>query len=154
MAKGGGNSIIARSWLIQPVLTVLNMKTMFGLVAALAFVLLSDGCSSPQSVAQMQGKGTKEVFNAGYERVWRAAHDSAQQGDLYILYADKTNGFISAKRSLRPETFGENVAIWVRRVSPTQTQVEVVSRQAGPPVIIMRNWEKRILTFIEANLNT
>lgn len=129
------------------------MKTTFGLIA-LAFALLSSGCSSPQSVAQMQGQGSKEVFNAGYERVWNAAHAAAQQGDLYILNADKAHGFISAKRSLQPETFGENVAIWVHRISPTQTQVEVVSRQAGPPVLILRNWEKRILTFIEANLNT
>jgi hypothetical protein len=129
------------------------MKTMFAL-AALAFVLLSNGCSSPQSVAQMQGQGVKKVYNAGYDRVWSAAHASAQQGDLYILNADKAHGFISAKRGLQPETFGENVAIWVRRISPTQTQVEVVSRQAGPPVLIMRNWEKRILTYIEANLNT
>ncbi len=126
---------------------------MFAL-AALALLLLPTGCSSPQSVAQMQGQGAKEVYNAGYDRVWSAAHASAQQGDLYILTADKAHGFISAKRSLQPETFGENVAIWVRRISPTQTQVEVVSRQAGPPVLIMRNWEKRILIFIEANLNT
>jgi hypothetical protein len=129
------------------------MKIMFSLVA-LAYVLLSAGCSTPQSVSQMEGKGSKEVFNASYDRVWNAAHSSAQQGDLYILYANKNDGLISAKRSLRPETFGENVAIWVRRISPSQIQVEVVSKQAGPPVIIMRNWEKRILTYIQANINT
>ena len=89
---------------------------MFGLVA-LAFVLVSSGCSSPQSVSQMEGTGTKEIFNAGYDRVWSAAHASAQQGDLYILNADKAHGFISAKRSLQPESFGENVAIWVRHQS-------------------------------------
>lgn len=126
---------------------------MFGL-AALAFVLMSTGCSSPQSVAQMRGQGTKEVFNARYDRVWNDAVAAAQSGDLYILHADKSHGFISAKRGLQPDTFGENVAIWVRPVGPSQTEVEVISRQAGPPVLIMRNWEKRILTAIEANLST
>jgi len=131
------------------------MKVIFGLAAVtLTLVLFSTGCSSPQSVAQMRGQGSQEVYNAGYSRIWNAAVAAAQTGDLYILHADKVHGFISAKRGLRPETFGENVAIWVRPVGPTQTKVEVVSRQAGPPVLIMRNWEQRILTFIEADLTT
>jgi hypothetical protein len=135
------------------VLTILDMKTMFSLVA-LAFVLAAAGCSTPRSVAELQGQGAKEVYNATYNHVWNAAVASAQMGDLYILHTDKPGGFISAKRSLRPETFGENVAIWVRSISPTQTEVEVISRQAGPPVLIMRNWEKRILASIEASLTT
>ncbi len=129
------------------------MKSLFGLLA-LALALLSSGCSTPQSVAKLQGEGTTEVYNAGYERIWRAAMAAAQTGDMYILRADKVHGFISAKRSLRPETFGENVAIWVRAVGPGKSEVEVVSRQAGPPILFMRNWEKRILTFIEASLAT
>jgi hypothetical protein len=128
------------------------MKTLLAL-SALA-CLLATGCSTPQSVSKLEGKGTTEVYDAGYDRIWKAAVASAQTGDMYILHADKAHGFISAKRSLRPETFGENVAIWVRSVSPKQTEVEVVSRQAGPPVIIMRNWEKRILAFIQADLTT
>jgi len=129
------------------------MKTLLCL-SGLVLVLLFNGCSSPQSVAQMQGHGTREVYDAGYDRIWSAAVAAAQTGDLYILNADKANGIISAKRGLRPETFGENVAIWVRPVSPTQTSVEVVSRQIGPPVLILRNWEHRIQTSIAANLTT
>jgi hypothetical protein len=123
-------------------------------LATLALTLIATGCSSPQSVAQMQGQGAKEVYNAGYDRIWSAAVAAAQMGDLYILRADKVHGYISAKRGLQPETFGENVGIWVRPVSAYQTEIEVISRQVGPPVLIMRNWEKRILTSIEANLTT
>ena len=134
------------------------LKDLIGLlllvIVLLLITLFVSGCSTPQSVSKMHGEGSRKVYPAGYDRVWSAAVASAQVGDLYILHADKTNGFISAKRSLRPETFGENVAIWVRAISPSQSEVEVVSRQAGPPVIIMRNWEKRILAFIEASLTT
>ena len=128
-----------------------NMKT---LICSLLLVALFTGCSSPKTVAQMQGAGTAQVFTADYNRVWSAAVAASQMGDLYILQVDKTHGFISAKRGLRPETFGENVAIWVRGTAPNQTQVEVVSRQAGPPVLVLRNWEQRILTSIQANLTT
>ena len=94
----------------------------------------------------------KQVYRAPFDQVWRAAVDAAQMGDLEILNANREQGYIAAKRSVRMETFGENVGVWVTRISPTETQVEVVSRQAGPPVAWFRNWEKEILTAIEANL--
>ncbi len=117
-------------------------------------MVLFSGCSTPQTVSHMQGKGTKEVYDAGFDRVWSAAIAAAQVGDLQILDADKSRGFILAKRGIQPESFGENVAVWVRILSPTQTEVEVVSRQAGPPVVLVRNWEHRILNSIAANLTT
>jgi hypothetical protein len=129
------------------------MKT-FPVILSLAVLLLFNGCSTPHSVSQLRGQGTKSLYNAPYDRVWSAAVAAAQTGDLTILIADKANGFISAKRNIRPTTFGENVAIWVRGISPTQTEVEVVSRQAGPPVLTIRNWEHRILDSIAANLTT
>src|SRR5439155_5642695 len=75
-----------------------------------------------------------------------------QISDLRILSADRERGYIAAKRNMRPETFGENVGVWVTRVSPTQTQVEVVSRQAGPPKLWFKNWERDIFRTIAANL--
>jgi hypothetical protein len=129
------------------------MKTL-PVILSLAVLFLLNGCSSPRSVSEMRGHGTKALFNATYDRVWSAAVAAAQTGDLTVLHADKDRGFISAKRGIRPTTFGENVAIWVRGVSPTQTEVEVVSRQAGPPVMTIRNWERRILDSIAANLTT
>ncbi|MDB6125663.1 MAG: hypothetical protein JWQ71_4656 [Pedosphaera sp.] len=124
------------------------------LVFSLALLAFFTGCSSPHSVANLEGRGKRDVFNAGYDRVWSAAVAAAQTGDLTILNADKERGLIVAKRGLRPETFGENVAIFVKGVSPAQTEVEVVSRQAGPPVLVLRNWEGRILSSIAANLTT
>jgi hypothetical protein len=100
----------------------------------------------------MQGQGPKQMYNAPFDAVWRAAVDAAQIGDLHILNADRQRGYIAAKRGMRVETFGENVGMWVTRVSPTQTQVEVVSRQAGPPKFVIKNWENQIFQTIAANL--
>ena len=130
------------------------MKTTLSCLISFGLVLLAGGCSTPQSVSKMEGEGTKEIYHANFDRVWGAAVAAAQTGDLYILNAHKEKGYISAKRSLQPETFGENVGIWVRVIGPTQTEVEVVSRQAGPPVLFMFNWEKRILSTIGADLTT
>jgi len=122
------------------------------LTAVLALAFVACGCSTTKSVSTKQGQGTKQVYRAPFDQVWRAAVDATQRGDLQILNANREQGYIAAKRNIRPETFGENVGVWVKRVSPTETQVEVVSRQAGPPVAWIKNWEHDILRTIEANL--
>jgi hypothetical protein len=124
------------------------------LSSLLLWILLSAGCSSPRSVANLAGHGTSQVFDADFDQVWSAAVACAQSDDLYILNADKSTGYISAKRGWRPETFGENIGIWVRKTGPQKVEVEVVSRQAGPPIIALRNWEHRLLGNISADLTT
>ena len=114
--------------------------------------LLAAGCSSPKTVANLEGKGTKQTFSYSYDSVWRAAVDAAQQGELQVMNADRERGYISARRGVQVETFGENVAIWVRSLGPAQTQVEVASRQAGPPVMWLKNWENEILRAVAANV--
>lgn len=126
------------------------MKALSLIILALALALC--GCSTTSSVARKQGHGTKQVYRAPFDQVWRAAVDASQLGDLQILSADRSHGYISAKRGIQIETFGENVGVWVTSVSPTETQVEVVSRQAGPPALYLKNWEHEILRAVEANL--
>lgn len=125
------------------------MRVLAGLLV-LAFVVC--GCSTTSSVAKKQGRGTQQVYRAPFDQVWRAAVDAAQLGNLEILKADREQGYIAAKRGVQKETFGENVGLWVTRMSPTETKVEVVSRQAGPPVLWLKNWEHEILRAIDANL--
>lgn len=125
------------------------MKAIFSL---LALALLTAGCATSRQVSSMQGRGTKHVFRAPFDQVWRASVDAAQIGELEVTTADRTRGYISSKRGLQVETFGENVGIWVTSLSPTETQVEVVSRQAGPPKFWLKNWEDEIMRTIEANL--
>jgi hypothetical protein len=100
----------------------------------------------------MEGRGTKQVYRTSFDQAWRAAVDAAQAGDLEVVRSDRTSGYVAARRTLRAHTFGENVGIWVREVAPNQTEVEVVSRQAGPPVASWRNWENEIHRTIAAFL--
>jgi hypothetical protein len=121
-------------------------------VSLLAVLVLASGCATQRQVANMQGSGSKQVFRAPFDQVWRAAVDAAQAGELEIVSADRTHGYIASKRGIKVQTFGENVGIWVSTISPTETQVEVVSRHAGPPKFSFKNWENQILNTIQANL--
>jgi hypothetical protein len=125
------------------------MKALVSL-AVLALVLC--GCATQRQVAQLKGHGSRQVFRAPFDQVWRAAVDAAQMGELEIVNADRNTGYIASRRGIQVETFGENVGIWVSRLSPTETEVNVVSRQAGPPKFYLKNWEHEILTTIAANL--
>lgn len=125
---------------------------MKSLISTIALALIVCGCSTTSSVEQKQGKGTKQVYRAPFDQVWRASVDAAQIGDLEVLNANREKGYISARRYVRPETFGEVVGVWITRLSPTETTVEVVSRQAGPPVLYLKNWEAEIHRAIAANL--
>lgn len=125
---------------------------MKALVCLLSLAILASGCATSRQVANMQGQGSRQVFRAPIDQVWRAAVDAAQAGDLEIVNADRARGYIASKRGIRVQTFGENVGIWVSSLSPTETQVEVVSRHAGPPKFSFKNWENQILNTIQANL--
>ncbi len=125
------------------------MKHFLLCVLAVGFVT---GCATQKQVATMQGQGKKETFAASYDQVWRAAIDAAQNRGLEVSSTDRATGYIAARRGVRLHTFGENVGIWVHPVSPNQTEVEVASRQAGPPALWLKNWERDILNSVRANL--
>lgn len=127
------------------------MKQILTASILLAAALIT-GCATQSQVAQMESRGKAQVFAAPYQQVWRAAIDAAQIGDLEVRTADTTRGYIAAKRNIRLHTMGENVGIWVKQVSPGETQVEVVSRQAGPPKFWFKNWEDEILNAVAVNL--
>jgi hypothetical protein len=128
------------------------MKSFYQFTIILAVVALA-GCASPQRVSRLEGSGTKKVYTAPVDVVWSAALDAAQDNGLRIANADRALGYIDARRSVRIHTLGENVGIWVTPAGPGQTTVEVVSRQAGPPVASWRNWENEIQRSIAANLD-
>ena len=125
---------------------------MKSLIASFFLALFLVGCATEKQVTQMEGRGRRQVFPAAYDSTWRAAIDAAQVGGLQVRYVDKTSGYIAAHRGMTWATHGENVGIWVKPVTQTETQVEVVSRQAAPPKFWMKNWEDDVLTAIGANL--
>lgn len=103
-------------------------------------------------MTNMMPVGAKRVFESPYNRVWRAALDASQQGDLEILSADRSRGYISVRNGARLDTTGENFGVSVRSLGPAGTEVEVVSRQWGATGASFKDWESEILRGVSANL--
>lgn len=70
------------------------------ILATLTLGFMLTGCSTPDSVAQLHGRGNRQIFNAGYGPVWEAAVGAAKWNDLRILDSDEKTGFISARRDM------------------------------------------------------
>ncbi len=112
------------------------------------------GCATQSHVTKLRGHGTLQLFDAAYEPVWDAAWAAVQTGDFVLVSANKTTGYISARRVMGPMTFGDTVGIWIRQVAPKQSQVEVVTRRTGPPVLDFQNLERHVLKNIDSLLPT
>lgn len=126
------------------------MKTLSCIFVSAALLTVAGCCTpTPTTVAKMQGQGSKRSFDVGYETAWTTVKSVAVMDDLHILDASKTFGYISARRAMGDTTFGDVVGIWIRPISPTVTEVEVVSRRVGPPVPFAPNEEEAILRSLE-----
>lgn len=117
-------------------------------------VLFLFGCSTPEKVARMEGKGPSRVYNAPYDATWKAAVDSAWGLGLTVLRVNPKEGFISTKRGMTPTTFGEDVGIWLKDAGAGRTQVEVVSRQKGVPFFEFKHWEDDVFRAIGEKLGS
>lgn len=122
------------------------------LFIAVATVLLA-GCASPESVVKLQGTGMKRTFPEPYPEVWKSALNACRHGVLSVASFDMTNGIIHAETQTRLDSWGEYVAVWVRKVDDQNTEVEVVSRRVGPHDFFAYDWERPILNDIAIDFN-
>jgi hypothetical protein len=134
------------------------MKILFSLLVSSGLLLTGGCCTSqwtppwnntPESVAKLKGQGTMRSFDVGFNCAWTTVRSVAVMDDLNILKIDRSTGFISARRPMGETTFGDVFAIWIRPISPTETEVEVVSRRVGPPVPFAPDEEESILKSLE-----
>lgn len=131
------------------------MKTRFSFCfAILAALSLVAGCSTPTSVAKKEGKGLRRAYDVSYDSAWDAVQAVAVEYDLHLLVSDRKKGVITARRVMSGITFGDSVAIWIRKVSANRTEVEIISRRMGPPVPFTPNLEVWFLRSVTAAIES
>ncbi len=124
------------------------------LLCGLICLMGAAGCSTPTSVAKMEGQGKRRVFQAGYGTVWEAAQVAVRMDDFSILEANPRTGYISARRAIGDTTFGDNLGLWVRKKGVDKTEVEIIVRPIGPPVFLTPNPMRQILKTMAGTLPT
>lgn len=126
------------------------MKRMLGFMTATAMLL--SGCSTLSSVQAERGKGSIRVYPASFETVWEKANQALRILHLGVAESNQKEGYILAETGISASSWGEKVAIFIRQVDPSSTQVEVVSRKVMATNMFAENWEPRILETLEVLL--
>lgn len=115
-------------------------------------IILLTGCTTLSDARLAKGSGMKRSYPASYSETWAAATCSVNALGLPIAADNKAEGYILAQRGMSALSYGENVAIFLRKEKPKQTGVEVVSKKAMQTNIFAPNWEPKVLDGIDSCL--
>lgn len=111
-------------------------------------LLVGSGCTTLQDAKSARGTGKSENYQHSYDKVWDASIEVVQQSNLDLVAQNKEQGEILAQKGMSAFSYGENVAVFVEAVSPSETKVEVVSKRALETNIVAKNWSNYFLTKI------
>ncbi len=129
------------------------MKKFLLLASALVALLAATGCASMADATAARGTGVAHVYDQPYDKVWDALDASVHETDLTIVSEDKATGTLLAKRSMTAFSYGENVAIFVDRVTgKVSTRVEIVNKRVLATNITAPDWDVRLFKALDARL--
>lgn len=128
----------------------MRFQNIFNKFLFLFFFILMNilGCTTMKHVESAEGTGQKMEFNKDYESVWAATLSVLGTLPLNIEKNDKKEGKILAHRTVSLTSWGENVGIFVKMISSSQTSVEVVSKKVVSGNISATDWSQEIIEKI------
>lgn len=129
------------------------IKSIFVLFLSLSAVSLISGCTTLADARNAEGTGMKQVYSKEYEQVWKASISALNSLGLAVASENKSDGYILAQRGMSAFSYGENIAIFVKKRGDKQTTVEVVSKKAMSTNVFAPDWTGDIFNRISAQLN-
>lgn len=129
---------------------VFRYKQLFKKVAFLLFLtLFFSGCATLQTVKQSQGKGIKRTFNFPYDDVYKAVTYSVIGKGLEIAEQSEERGYVYATHGISFFSWGEKVAIFIKKINEDETAVEIVSKRAVVTNVFGPDWTDDIFNGME-----
>ena len=122
-------------------------------ITSLLLCLILSGCSSLADTRMSEGTGQKQTFNRDFDVVWRASIDVLNEMKLPLAEENKSQGYILAKTGVSFTSYGENIAVFIKKSGANQVTVEVVSKRVLATTIFAPDWSKDVLQRISARLN-
>lgn len=111
------------------------------------------GCNTVSSMKYTQGQGFRKTYEFSYEQVWSVVPKAVKKTGGSISESNKSEGryIVSFGPSLR--SWGQNLAIFIKKTASDKAKVEVVSKDVAllnDPWTIDRSQE--MLNAIEDSL--
>lgn len=128
------------------------MKTSILMVAVVG--LLASGCASTQTVKEAKGQGVTYTYPFDYEAVYNATLAAAKFKNLEVVEQDKTRGQLILSHGVTPLSWGERIAVFVKPLSASRTEEEIISKPVLAPLNFPPDWQQILFNEIEVELQT
>lgn len=115
-------------------------------------VLGVNACASVETMREVGGNGTANVYNVSYDKAWEASKDAVVDAGGRLNEEDKAQGYIIGTFGMSAFSWGEKVSIFLTALDKNATEVEVVSKRALATNVTAKNWEPTIHKQIKNNL--
>jgi hypothetical protein len=139
---------------IRPTFNKVTLKAAFTVITGCTFLLTLPECSTLGDARRAEGQGVVKIYPASSNRTWDAALKTLKKLELDVATENKSTGYILAQRGLTLLSYGENVAIFVKKKGENSTEAEVVSKRVLAPNIFAPDWTNDIHAELAANLIT
>ncbi|WP_096506444.1 hypothetical protein [Burkholderia sp. IDO3] len=116
-------------------------------------VMLS-GCASTESVKASQEQGVHRVYTAPYNSVYAATLAAVKAKELELVESDPAAGRIVVSHGISLLSWGERIAIWLRPLNESNTDVAIVSKPILAPLNFPPDWTSKLFEQIATELGT
>ena len=107
------------------------------------------GCGTLAGARNAKGSGARRVYDASADEVWNAVPQALTALGLKIASSSRLDRCVLAEGGISGWSWGEKIAVFVKEVSSSRTEVEVVTKRALATNVTARDWENPILNKIE-----
>ena len=128
------------------------MKISIYLITLLA--ILVGGCASTETVKEAEGEGSSRTYNYAYEPVYNATLAAAKVKELEVVESDKESGRVILSHGITLWSWGERIAVFIKRVGDDTTEVEIISKPVLAPLNFPPDWQQILLEQIAVELRT
>jgi hypothetical protein len=129
------------------------IRSLSVLVAVFAILINFSGCTTLADAKMAEGTGQRQIYNKDYDTVWKMSIEVLNSMNLPLAEQSKSQGYILAQTSISLVSYGENIAVFIKKRGANETSVEVVSKRVMTTNIFAPDWSKDILQRLSAKLN-
>lgn len=122
------------------------------ILITLLAVFLTTGCSTLTDTKKSEGAGKRVTYSKSMDEIWPLTIYTLNDVGLDVIEENKPQGYVLAKKGMSAFSYGENVAIFVKRIDNSTTSVEVVSKRVLATTVFAKDWTDEIFMKLDARI--
>jgi len=122
------------------------------LLMIFSIVMVISGCASTETVKEAQGQGVSRSYQYAYDPVFDATLSAAKTKKLDVIESDRDAGRILLSHGVTWMSWGERIAIFIKPIAATTTEVEIVSKPVMSPLNFPPEWQQILFEQIDEQL--